>query len=146
MSPGPSSGGAAQCISPQPRSLSSWLCLAASQVIHPLRVSAKSPALTPSCRPSKRGTPLEPGLRVPWVLLALDTHCEAEALLFLWWGCLTLRSQKVLAISSSAILFFFCLQSSPASGSFLMSQLFAAGGHSIGASALASVLPMNIQD
>ena len=36
-----------------------------------------------------------------------------------------------------------CLQSFPASGSFLMSQLFASGGQSIGASA--SVLPMNIQ-
>ena len=47
-------------------------------------------------------------------------------------------------ISSSAAL-FFCLQSFPASGSFPMSQLFASGGQSIGASALASVLPMNIQ-
>ena len=34
----------------------------------------------------------------------------------------------------------------PASGSFLMSRLFASGGQSIGASASASVLPMNIQD
>ena len=31
-------------------------------------------------------------------------------------------------------------------GFFLMSLLFASGGHSIGASASASVLPMNIQD
>ena len=38
------------------------------------------------------------------------------------------------------------LQSFPASGSFPMSQFFASGGWSIGASALASVLPMNIQD
>ena len=37
-----------------------------------------------------------------------------------------------------------CPQSFPASGSFLMSQVFASGGQSIGASA--SVLPMNIQD
>ena len=37
-------------------------------------------------------------------------------------------------------------QSFPASGSFPMSQLFASGGQSIGVSALASVLPMNIQD
>ena len=36
-----------------------------------------------------------------------------------------------------------CLQSFPASGSFLMSWLFASGGQSIGASSLASVLPMN---
>ena len=34
----------------------------------------------------------------------------------------------------------------PASGSFLMSQFFASGGQSIGISASAAVLPMNIQD
>ena len=49
-------------------------------------------------------------------------------------------------ISSSVILFFSCSQSFPASGSFPMSQFFASGGQSIGASASASVLPMNIQD
>ena len=48
-------------------------------------------------------------------------------------------------ISSSVVLFFFCLQSFPASGSFLMSQFFTSGGQSIGVSASASVLPMNIQ-
>ena len=46
-------------------------------------------------------------------------------------------------ISSSIAPFSFCLQSFPASGSFLISPLFASGGQSIGASA--SVLPMNIQ-
>ena len=40
----------------------------------------------------------------------------------------------------------FCLQSFPASGSFSVSQLFTSGGQSIGASASASVLPVNIQD
>ena len=49
-------------------------------------------------------------------------------------------------ISSSVIPFSSCLQSSSASGSFLMSQLFTSGGQSIGASTSASVLPMNIQD
>ena len=39
----------------------------------------------------------------------------------------------------------FCLQSFPASGSFLMSRLLASGGQSIGVSASASVLQMNIQ-
>jgi len=39
-----------------------------------------------------------------------------------------------------------CPQSFPASGSFLMNDLFGSGGQSIGASASASVLPMNIQD
>ena len=41
---------------------------------------------------------------------------------------------------------FSCLWSFPASGSFPMSQFFASGGQSIGVSASASVLPMNIQD
>ena len=39
-----------------------------------------------------------------------------------------------------------CLQSFPASESFPRSQFFASGGQSIGVSASASVLPMNIQD
>ena len=50
-----------------------------------------------------------------------------------------------LTISSSAITFSSCLQSFPASGFFPMSQLFASGGQSIGASPSASVLPMIIQ-
>ena len=53
-----------------------------------------------------------------------------------WWCHLT--------ISSSVVPFCSCLQSFPASGSFLMSQFFTSGGQSIGASA--SVLPMNIQE
>ena len=48
-------------------------------------------------------------------------------------------------ISSSVFPFFSCPQFLPASGAFPMSQLFASGGQSIGASALASVLQMNIQ-
>ena len=54
------------------------------------------------------------------------------------WGCHP-------TISASAIP-FSCLQYFPASGSFQMSQFFALGGQSIGVSASASVLPMNIQD
>ena len=50
-----------------------------------------------------------------------------------------------LTISSSAALFSSCLQSFSASGSFLMSRLCASDGQNIGASASASVLPMNIQ-
>ena len=45
---------------------------------------------------------------------------------------------------SSSVVPFSRLQSLPASGSFPISQFFASGGQSIGASA--SVLPMNIQD
>ena len=48
-------------------------------------------------------------------------------------------------ILSSVVPFSFCLPAFPASGSFQMSQLFASGGQSIGVSASASVLPMNIQ-
>ena len=44
---------------------------------------------------------------------------------------------------SSSVVPFSCLQSFPASGSFLMSQFFASGGQSIRASP--PVLPMNIQ-
>ena len=54
-----------------------------------------------------------------------------------WWCYVT--------ISSSATL-FFCFQSFPASASFPMSQLFASGGQSVGASTLVSVPPVNIQD
>ena len=48
-------------------------------------------------------------------------------------------------ISSSVIPFSSHLQSFPASESFLMSQLFASDGQSIGASPSESVLPMNIK-
>ena len=48
-------------------------------------------------------------------------------------------------IPSSATLFSSCPQSFPPSGSLPMSWLFASNGQSIGASASASVLPMNIQ-
>ena len=48
-------------------------------------------------------------------------------------------------VSSSVIPFSSCLQSCPASGSFQMSQFFSSGGQSVGASALSSVLPVNIQ-
>ena len=54
-----------------------------------------------------------------------------------WWCYVT--------ISSSAALFSFCLKPFPASGSFPMCWLFASGDQIIGASASASVLPMNIQ-
>ena len=49
-------------------------------------------------------------------------------------------------ISSFVITFSSCLQSFPESESFQVSQLFASGCQSIGASASASVPPMNTQD
>ena len=48
-------------------------------------------------------------------------------------------------ISSSVVPFFSCLQSFSASESFPMSWLVTPGGQSVGASALASILPVNIQ-
>ena len=48
--------------------------------------------------------------------------------------------------SSFVILFSSRLQSSLASGSFQMTQFFTSDGQSTGVSALASVLPMDIQD
>ena len=61
----------------------------------------------------------------------------SNSCLYSWWCHPTV---------SSSVFPFSCLQSFPASGSFLMSQLFASSGQTIGASVSASVLPMNIQD
>ena len=64
------------------------------------------------------------------------------------WACLNscpLSQWCHPTILSSVAPFSSCLQSFPASGSFLMSQLFISGGPSIGASAPVSVLLVNIQ-
>ena len=50
------------------------------------------------------------------------------------------------AISPSIVPFSSHLQSSPASGSFQMSQFLSSGGQSIGVSVSASVLPMDTKD
>ena len=81
------------------------------------------------CDPMDHSTP---GFPVLHYLLELgQTHVH--------WGGDAIQSSK-----SSVIPFSSCLQSFPASGSFLMSWLLASGGQSIGASA--SALPMNVQD
>ena len=75
----------------------------------------------------------------PWT-----AACQASLSFTISQNLLKLRSiWYYLIISSSATSFFSCPQSFPASGSFLVCQLFISGGQSIGA--LASVLPMNIQ-
>ena len=66
----------------------------------------------------------------PWVC---SNSCPSS-----WWCHLT--------ISSSVVPFSSRLQSFPASRAFQRSQFFTSGGQSIGVSASASVLPMNIQD
>ena len=54
--------------------------------------------------------------------------------------------QSVMTSNHFILSSFSCFQSFPASGSFQMSQFFTWGSQSIGVSASASVLPMNIQD
>ena len=65
---------------------------------------------------------------------SLSPRVCSNSCLLSWWCHTTI---------SSSVTRFSCPQSFPASGSFPMSQLFASGGQSIGASAL--VLLMNIQ-
>ena len=74
-------------------------------------------------------------IRLPWPSLSPGV-CENSYPLSQW--CYP-------TISCSVVPFSSCLQSFPASGSSPMSQLFASGGQSTGASASASLLPMNIQ-
>ena len=74
--------------------------------------------------------------RLPCPSLSLWV-CSNSCPLSQWWHPST---------SSSVVPFSSCLQSFPASGSFLMSQFLISGGQNIGASASASVFPMNIQD
>jgi len=76
----------------------------------------------------------------PWTVACqapLSSTISSNTCPLSWW-C-------YIAISSSVTPLSFLLPSFPALGSFLMSQLFASGGQSIGASASRSVLPMNIQ-
>ena len=75
--------------------------------------------------------------------------CQASLSVSNSWSLLKFMSIKLVMPSNHLIL---ChpllphLQSYPASGSFSMSWLFASDDQSTGASASASVLPMNIQD
>ena len=81
----------------------------------------------------------------PWT-----AACQASLSITNSWSLLKLMSieSKMPAISSSVIPSSSCLQSFPASGSFLRSQLLASEYYFAinGASALASVLSMNNQD
>ena len=81
------------------------------------------------CKPMDSSMPGSP-------VLHCLSECSNSCPLSLW--C-------YLTISSSAVPFSFCLQSFPASRSFLISQLFTSSGQMIGASASASDLPMAIQ-
>ena len=70
---------------------------------------------------------------MPGLPVACSNSCPTS-----WW-CHPTISSSVIPLSS-------CLQSFPSPGTFPMSQFFTSGGQIIGASASASVLPMNIQD
>ena len=80
----------------------------------------------------------------PWTAalqgsMSITNSCSLLRFMPLTWWCHP-------TISSSVVSFSSCLQSFPALGSFPTSRFLASGGQSIGVSALASVLPMNIQD
>ena len=75
--------------------------------------------------------------------------CQLPLSFTMSWSLLKFMSTESVMLSNHLILchpLLLCLQSCPALGSFPLSWLFASGGQSIGVSALASVLPMNIQD
>ena len=78
----------------------------------------------------------------PWT-----AACQVSLSFTISWVCsdsCPLSRWCYLTVSSSVALCSSCPQSFPVSGSFLISWLFASGGQSFGASASASVLPMNI--
>ena len=85
-----------------------------------------------------------------WLFVTPWTAAHQAPLSFtISWRLFTFMSIESVMLSNHLIFccpFCFCLQSFPASGSFPISQLFASGGQSIGASASASVLPIYIQD
>ena len=80
----------------------------------------------------------------PWIAARQDSMS-----IIISQSLLKLMSIKLVMPSNHLILclppFSSRLWSFPASGSFPINQFFASGGRSIGVSALASVLPMNIQ-
>ena len=78
----------------------------------------------------------------PWTAASQASLSSTISWSLLWF---MFTESVVLTISSSVVPFSFCPQSFPASGSFPMSQFFASGGQSLWASALASVLSVNIQ-
>ena len=76
----------------------------------------------------------------PW------TAAHQASLSFIIYQSLLKFMSIEISISSSVTPFSSCPQSSPPSGSFPVNRLVVLGGPSIGASASASVFPMNIQD
>ena len=81
----------------------------------------------------------------PWAAIqqASLSHTNAQSLFKLMFIIAMVMPSKHLILY---LPFSSCPQSCPVSGSFPMSQLVSSGGQSIGVSASASVLPVNIQD
>ena len=79
----------------------------------------------------------------PWTVA-----CQASLSFTISWRLLRFMSNELIIPTNHLILccpFSSCLQSFSGSGSFPMIWLFTSGGQSTGASASASILPMNIQ-
>ena len=114
-----------------PSALSKWLEEITSGLECSIQFTSVAQSCPTLCDPMDCSTP---GLPVHHQLLGFtQTHVH-----WVWWCHPT--------ISSSVIPFSSWLQSFPASGSFPVGQLLTSGSQSTGASALASVLSVNIQD
>ena len=113
--------------------MAEWLCCT-PETITTLLISCQFSSVAQSC----------PTLCNPWTAacqasLSIPTpRAYSNSCLLSWWCHPT--------ISSSVVPFSSHLQSFPAWGSFPVSQFFTSRGQSIGVSASASVLPMNIQN
>ena len=107
-----------------------WVTLLLPWIIYLAQFSSVAQSCLTLCDPMHCSMP---GLPVHHQLLELDqTHVHQA-------GDTIQPSPPVVPLSS-------CLQSIPASRSFLMTQFFTSSGQSIGASVSASLLPMNIQN
>ena len=123
-----------------------WSQILESTFLQHLRFTANS-IFSPGNRPMiafSSVTQSCPPLCDPWT-----AACQASLSITNSWSLLKLMSIESVMPSNHLILCFpfsSHLPSFPASGFFQMSQFLTSGGQSIGVSASASVLPMNIQD
>ena len=130
-----------------------WLIVSMKSCSQPGKNPGHPPAKQPSCLEfsplyGEQHSLLFSRCRV-WLFVTLWTAAHQASLSFTISRSLvklmSIKSWCHPTISSSIAPFSSCPQSFPSSWSFPMNQLFASGGQSIGASASASVLPMNIQ-
>ena len=107
------------------------VCLLQLKILHSVQLSLVAQSCPTLCDPIDCSTP---GFLVHHQLPELAQIQRPSS----WWCHPT--------ISPSVIPFSSCLQSFPASGSFLRSQFFVSGGQRIGVLSSASVLPVNMLD